>query len=78
MIPELIAGALVSIIVQFVKNYVKTDKLKTMVALVVISIFGAVAYNWLQHVGYWEAFVTLLITASGIYAVLTGGMKALK
>lgn len=78
MIPELIVGAVVSIVVQIVKKTAKTNKLKTLVILVVVSILGAIAYNFLQHLGYWEAFVTVLVTASGIYALLTGGMKALK
>jgi|TARA_R100001530_G_scaffold65668_1_gene46989 hypothetical protein len=78
MIPELIGGAILSIVVQLVKKYVGTRPMQTMIALVVLALLGAWGYSVLQSLGYWESAVAMLVTASGLYGLLTGSMKALK
>jgi hypothetical protein len=65
----LIVAAIVSIIVQFIKQKVTTEW-ETLLILIVISLAGAGVYTALVDFGYWEAFYGVLVTASAFYTLI--------
>lgn len=72
MIPELIAGALASLIVQVTKKYTKQSGLGSLAILLVVSLVGAILYKVLIVTGYWSAVVDILVWASAVYALIKG------
>jgi hypothetical protein len=64
-----IAGAVVSVVVEFVKRYFGTTEAGTLLALAVVSFAGAIAMGGLKSFGLWETFVQLAITAAGIFGL---------
>lgn len=75
MIPELIAGAIVSLILQIVKKYTNAKAVTTLGILLLLSFIASLVYTALLHFGYWESVVNILITASGVYGVIKGVSK---
>lgn len=64
---ELIIGAVVSLIVQGLKQKA-TSQWQTLGVLLVLSIAAAGLYAVFVAVGYWETIANILITAGAFYA----------
>jgi len=65
-----IVGAIVSLLIQFIKNTVGTSEYGTLAMVVVISLLGAWAYMALADTKYWDTFLKVLLGAGGIYSLL--------
>jgi hypothetical protein len=65
----IIVGAVVSIIVQSLKQKVSSEW-ETLLILVAISLAGAGIYTALVDFGYWQAVYGVLVTASAFYALV--------
>lgn len=65
----LLIGAVVSILVQFLKQKV-TSQWETLAILVAISLAAAGIYTALVAVGYWETVSGVLVMASAFYALV--------
>ena len=66
----LLAGAAVSVLVQVIKKYFGTDTVGTLAAVVVISVVGGLGFWYLQQVGYWEAFLQIVVSAGAVYGFI--------
>jgi len=67
---ELILGAGVSLLIQFLKNQLKTGEYTTLGILLVISLLAAAVYTYLVSAGLWETFGNVLIVAGAFYAFI--------
>jgi hypothetical protein len=67
---EIIIGAVVSCLVQFVKKYWGTSEYWTLGIVVVVSLVAAGIYTYLTAAGYWQAFAQVLITAGAFYTFI--------
>lgn len=66
---ELILGAVVSLIVQLLKQYSSSGALTIGIAIAV-SLIAAGFYTALVTAGYWESFANVLVLSSAIYALI--------
>lgn len=66
----LIAGAVVSLIVQFTKTKFKTNTLGTLGTVVALSIIGGGAMWYLQFAGLWDSFLQIAVSAGAVYAFI--------
>ena len=71
----ILIGAVVSIIVQFLKQKV-TNEWETLAILLAISLAAAGIYTALVDVGYWQMVSGVLITASAFYAIVLARFEA--
>lgn len=60
-------GAVVSLIVQYLKTKFGTDSYKTLGVLFIISLIASAMYNYLVAIGYWQTVAGILITAGAFY-----------
>ncbi len=65
---ELVLGALVSLVAQFIKKQKDFGEWSSLATVFILSLGGAALYTWLSHAGYWEAVRQVLITAGAFYA----------
>ena len=72
MITELFLAAIVTVITAGIKRYAGTNGIKTIIVLIGVSFIGALVFQSLVYLGYWEHVLQLAVLASGIYALLTG------
>lgn len=63
-------GVVVSLVVQFVKSYFKTNTAATMLVVVGLSLVGGVGYMALLHFGLWQSFLQVLVAAGAFYAFI--------
>ena len=75
MIETIALGALVSALVQWLKNALGTNKAGTL-ALVAVLSFALAGGAWLlQHYNLWAQFLAIVATASTIYAFIIQHME---
>lgn len=67
---EIIIGAVVSILVQWLKNKFGTDSFWTIGIVAVLSLAAAGIYTFLVAVGYWQEVVAIFITAGAFYTYI--------
>lgn len=67
---EIAIGALVSLIVQFLKKKLGTDTMGTMFAVLMISFIGAAAYVLLVDTPIWQTLLQVIITAGAFYTFI--------
>ncbi len=67
---EIIFGALASAITQLIKRHFGTNDIGTLVAVLVVSLIGAMVYVTLYSKGYWESVVQILAYAGAVYTFL--------
>lgn len=65
----IIIGAIVSLLVQWLKQWSKNEW-TTLLAVLVLSLAGAAIYTLLVNTGYWELFSGILVTAGAFYAFI--------
>jgi hypothetical protein len=61
-------GAVVSVIVQLVKKYWKTDRLGSLIIVLVLSLIGGYGSWYLKHEGLWESVVQIVGSCAAVYA----------
>lgn len=66
----IIFGALVSLLVQILKNVAKTSEYMTLAIVIGVSLFAAGAYYMLTAFNLWMAFAAILTIAGAIYAFI--------
>jgi hypothetical protein len=64
----ILAGALVSGLVEIIKRSYNTSTSVTLIIVGVLSIVVALGFVILQHFGLFEAFLQIAITAGAVYA----------
>lgn len=67
---EIALGAIVSLIVQFLKKRLGTDTVGTMFAVLMISFMGAAGYVLLADTDIWPTLMQIIITAGAFYAFI--------
>lgn len=70
------SGILVSALVQIIKTYAGTNKLRTYVSLIVISLLIGGLYQWLTSAGYLELVLSGLVTSQAVYTFLIKQFEA--
>ena len=65
-----IVGAVVSLIVQGIKNYAGTSTYGTLASVVVISGLAGWGYFLVKDTSFWPSFVQILTFAGAIYTYL--------
>jgi hypothetical protein len=66
----LLAGAIVSVLVQAVKKYAGTSSLGTAASLVVLSLIGGASLYFLKQYGLWESVLQVLVYAGAAYGLI--------
>lgn len=69
-------GVVVSLIVQMIKSAFNGSTTATMIAVVLISLAGGVAYTLLTQFGLWESFLGVLTSAGAFYAFIIKNMQS--
>lgn len=67
---EVFLGVLVSLLVQGLKKLFGTSGWATLAAVVVLSLGGAVVYEFLVNSSYWDGFVRVFTSAGAFYAFI--------
>lgn len=71
----LLGGVIVSLIIEAVKGHFGGSTTATMIAVVVMSLVGGIAYTLLTHFGLWESFIGVLVSAGAFYAFIIKNIK---
>lgn len=66
---ELLIGAAVSLLIQWVKKYGK-NQWTTLLFLLIASLVASSLYTLLVDVGYWETVASIIMTAGAFYAFI--------
>lgn len=75
----LFLGVIVSVVVQLIKIKFGTDRLKTLLSVVVLSLLVGAGSWYLKNLGLWESFYQVIITAGAVYAfIIKNGEVLLK
>ena len=67
---DIAIGVAVSILVQFLKNYLGTETMGTLLVVLIVSLFGAVFYVYVSPTDFWPTFVQIVTVAGGFYAYI--------
>ncbi len=73
----LLGGVVVSILVEFLKTFLKTSRGLTILILIVLSLLTAIIYHSLQVLGYWESVWQILVYAGAVYAFIIKNAETL-
>lgn len=65
---ELLIGAIVSGIVQYIKKITGSNTTATLMVVAIMSLIAGAVYYYLVGTGYWEIFLKILVSAGAIYA----------
>lgn len=72
---EIIIGAAVSLLVQWLKGFGK-NQWHTLAMLLAISIGAAGVYTYLVEAGFWQSIVGILMVAGTFYAFILQRFEA--
>ena len=72
---EIIVGAGVSLLVEWLKARFGTSEWKTLGILLVLCLVVAFGYTYLVAVGYWETFASILVLAGAFYTFVIARFK---
>lgn len=72
----LILGAVVSVVVEVVKKWKGTSKLKTMATLVGLSLVSGLGLYLLQSYGLWESALQVLVFAGASYGLIVKNVES--
>jgi len=70
MIETVLLGAIVTGVVQWLKNKYQTSKAGTLAIVAVSSFVLAIGAMLLQHFNLWGTFISVVATATTIYAFI--------
>lgn len=73
-----ITGAVVSLVVQAIKNWGKTSEYATLAIVVVVSLVAGAIYHYLGNTPMWTTFYQILISAGAVYTYLIQRIEAPK
>lgn len=66
---EIILGAAVSLLVQWLKKYGQ-NQWHSLGILLVVAILASAGYTFVVATGYWQVLATVLVTAGAFYAFI--------
>lgn len=66
---EIVVGAAVSLLTQFLKQYSSNTYL-TLGIVLILSLIGAGIYTFLVSAGYWQTFANVLVLAGAFYTFI--------
>lgn len=72
---ELFVGAVVSLVVEWLKSKVNLGEYKTLAVLLAASLVGAGVYTYLVDIGYWPTVANVLVLAGAFYAFVLARFK---
>lgn len=72
---EIIVGAGVSLLIEWLKSKMNLGEYKTLFALVLVSVVAAAGYTYLVSVGYWETVANVLVLAGAFYTFVIARFK---
>lgn len=67
---EIIIGAVVSLIVQFIKRYAGTSEYQTLGMVLLVSFVGAAGYVLLSGTPFWPVIMQVVVVAGAFYAYI--------
>ena len=67
---EIIIGAAVSLLVEWLKSMTTLSGWKTLAVVAAVSIIAALIYTYFVSAGYWQTVVQLLIVAGAFYTFI--------
>lgn len=65
-----IIGAIVSLVVQVIKTYAKTDDTKTLISVVAVSLLAGGIYAFVKDTPYWQPVLNILAFAGSVYTFI--------
>jgi len=65
-----VIGAIVSLIVQYLKTNLRTSRDETMIAVLLISIISGSAYYFIKDTSLWQPILQILAFAGAIYTYI--------
>lgn len=69
------AGAVVSVFMEFLKGYMKLDRMQSLMAVVVLSLIGGFGFWYLKNAGLWESSLQIVASASVVYAFIVKNVQ---
>lgn len=72
---EIIVGAFVSLLVEWLKSQMNLGEYKTLSVLFVVSLLAAAVYTYLVSVGYWSTVANVLVLAGAFYTFIIARFK---
>lgn len=73
---ELILGAAVSLLVQWLKSLTNLGEYAVLAILLAVSLIAAAGYTFLVSAGYWNTVGAVLLTAGSFYSFVLARFKA--
>jgi len=65
-----IVGAVVSLVIQGIKNLAKTNEYTTLGLVVIVSLIGGAVYHYIKPTPFWTDFYQIVVTAGAVYTYL--------
>lgn len=72
---EIIVGAAVSLLVEWLKSQMNLGEYKTLSILFIVSLVAAAVYTYLVSVGYWATVANVLVLAGAFYTFVIARFK---
>jgi predicted negative regulator of RcsB-dependent stress response len=69
------AGAIVSVLIEVLKNFMKLNRLGALVSVVVLSLLGGFGFWYLRETGLWESFLQIMASAALVYAFIVKNVQ---
>jgi len=66
----IVIGAVVSVIVQFLKNKFGTESQWTLLIVAGLSVVAGTIYFLLKDTSYWQSIISVLVYAGAIYTYI--------
>jgi hypothetical protein len=67
----LLAGAIINILLQFIKIFTKDNYYMTLAITVALSLVGGIGLWYLQTAGLWETVLAVFSSAAVVYQFIT-------
>jgi hypothetical protein len=69
------AGAAVSVLMEFLKNYLRLDRIQSLGAVIVLSLVGGGAFWYLKGAGLWESSLQIVASSALVYAFIVKNIQ---
>ena len=69
------AGAVISVFMEFLKNYMKLDRIQSLGAVVILSLVGGFVFWYLKGAGLWESSLQIVASSALVYAFIVKNVQ---
>lgn len=69
------AGAVVSVLMEFLKGYMKLDRNQALLSVIVFSFVGGFGFWYLKSAGLWESTLQIVASSAVVYAFIVKNVQ---